>query len=266
MFLGTVKKLLSLSNGETIPNPQFEKQLERTKTIRQRRATRKKRGSNNQKIAYRELARIDQKVVNQRNDFQWKVAHKLVRLADVIVLEDLKLKGMTKRCQAKQDELGRFVKNGQSAKRALNRLIRDCSWGNLKQKIQSVAEKFGCITLDVNPQFTSQTCSHCGHVEKANRKKERFLCLNCGFLADADIQASVNIGKKGINILGLSPNKLLGVTQEVTAKPESTGLTRNSQDKSVSLETEPSNPQQLTLFEWMNGRAIFHSESPVIAR
>ena len=63
-----VKKLLSLSNGETIANPQWEKQLERIKTIRQRRASRKKRGSNNQKRAYQKLASMDQKIVNQRED------------------------------------------------------------------------------------------------------------------------------------------------------------------------------------------------------
>ncbi len=108
--------------------------------------------------------------------------------------------------------------------------------------------------LEVNPKFTSQKCSHCGHIEKENRKKERFLCLNCGFFEDADVQASVNIGMKGIEILGLNPNKLLVVHQEVTAMAESTAM--RNQEKSVSLETEPSNPRQLELFEWRNGQAI----------
>jgi len=250
-----LKKLLSLSNSETIANPQFEKQLEGTKTIRQRRASRKKKGSKNQKKAYQKLARIDQKIVNQRENYQWKIAHKLVRIAEVLVFEDLNLKGMIRRCKAKQDELGRFLKNGQCAKKALNRLIRDCSWGNLKQKVQSVAEKFGCHYVEVSPKFTSQQCSHCGHTQKENRHKERFLCLNCGFLADADIQASINIGEKGTQILGLSQNKLLGVTQKVTGKSESTDST-NSREKSVPLGVEPTNPRQLSLFEWMNGEAI----------
>lgn len=251
-----VRKLLALSTGELILNPQFEKRLERRKTIRQRRASRRRRGSNNQKVAYQQVARIDQKIVNQREDYQWKVGHHLVRLADVIVLEDLNIQGMMQKCRAKQDENGKFLKNGQSAKRALNRLLRDCSWGNLISKIESVAEKFGSIVLKVNPQFTSQTCSNCGHCDKENRKKERFLCLNCGFLADADVQASLNIGNKGLKILGISPNKLLGVTQKVTGKPEATGS--SNREKSVSLETEPTNPQQLTLFEWMDDRVIYH--------
>lgn len=264
-----IKKLLALSNGELIENPQFEKRLSKRKTIRQRRASRKKRGSFNQKKTYAKLARIDQKIVNQREDYQWKIAHHLVRLADVIILEDLNIQGMIKKCRAKQDEKardpapsygarerasGKFLKNGQSAKRALNRLIRDCSWGNLKSKIQSVAEKFGSICLDVDPKFTSQKCSHCGHIQKENRNKERFLCLNCGFLADADLQASTNIGIKGLETLGISQSKLLMVHQEVTPKPELTG-SRN-RETSISLEVEPGNPQQLSLFEWRDGEAI----------
>ena len=225
-----VKKLVALSNGEQIKNPQFEKQLSRIKGIRQHRISRKKRGSNNQKKAVQKLARLDQKIVNRREDYQWKVANSLTRLANVIVLEDLNIKGMIKRCNSQQDETGKYLKNGQAAKRGLNRLIRDCSWGELKLKIQSVAEKFGCIVLEVNPKFTSQTCSTCNHTSKENRNKERFLCTNCGYIADADNQAAINIGNKGIEILNLSKTKLLRVTQKVTSKCESTHFTTHKKE------------------------------------
>ena len=258
-----IKKLLALSNGEQIKNPQVEKQIEKTKEIRQRSASRKKRGSKNQKKAYQKLAKLEQKIVNQRNDCHWKIAHHLVRLASVIVLEDLNVKGMIKRCNPKQNEKGEYLKNGQSAKRVLNKLIRDFSWGNLVEKIQSVAEKFGCIVEKVNPKFTSQQCSNCGHIDPKNRDKEKFLCTNCGYCEDADNQAAVNIGKKGINQLNLSLSKLLGVTQEVTSKSELTGSTKISRELSTSLEVEPGNPQQLSLFEWINGQVTDCSESPV---
>jgi len=258
-------KLLALSNGKQIANPQFEKLLERTKTIRQRRASRKKRSSKNQKRAYQKLARLEQKIVNQRTDYQWKAAYQLVRLADVIVLEDLNIKGMIKRCQPKKDENGKYIKNGQSAKRALNRLIRDCAWGELKLKIQSVAEKFGCLVIEVNPKHTSQQCSACGHTDKQNRQGEKFACVECGHIADADNQAAINIAKRGIEQLNLSLSKLLGVTQEVTANLEATGNTRNGKETSVLLETEPSNPKQLSLFEWIGGQVTDFPESPTIA-
>jgi len=258
-------KLLALSNGEQIANPQFEKRLERRKTIRQKRATRKKKGSKNQKKAYQKLARLDQKIAGQRTDYQWKIANYLARLADVIVLEDLNIKGMIKRCQPKKDENGNYLKNGQSAKRALNRLIRDCCWGELKLKIQSVAEKFGCIIVEVNPNYTSQQCSACGHIDKQNRKGEKFACVECGHIADADNQAAINIAKRGIEQLNLSLSKLLGVTQEVTANSEATEDTPNGEETSVSNKTEPSNPKQPQLFEWIGEQATDFPESPTIA-
>ena len=114
------------------------------------------------------------------------------------------------------------------------------------------------------------------------------MCLNCGFLADADIQASVNIGVKGLETLGISPSKLLKVPQKVTvtSKPELTGSRKRRQcglgvspsratavEKSVSLEVEPGNPthplnpswegELKGVGEWRNGEAILRSESPV---
>ena len=247
-------KLLALSNGENIPNPQFEKQLSKRKTLRQRRASRKKRGSQNQRKAFHELARLDQKIVNQREDYHWKVAHKLHRIADVIVMEALNIQGMIRQCKPKQDENGKYTKNGQSAKRALNRLIRDCSWGELKDKIRQVAEKFGRIFLEVDPKFTSQKCSNCGFKDKKNRHKESFLCLKCDTPADADTNAGMNLARKGIDILGISLDTLLAVGQEVTGTSESTDA--RNRDISEVLASEPTNPLQLSLFEWMNGRVI----------
>ncbi|MGK7886799.1 MAG: zinc ribbon domain-containing protein [Crocosphaera sp.] len=54
------------------------------------------------------------------------------------------------------------------------------------------------ICIDVNPKWTSQKCSHCGHIQKENRSLERFLCLNCGFLADAECDSfSLNLETGG---------------------------------------------------------------------
>jgi len=98
-----------------------------------------------------------------------------------------------------------------------------------------------------------------------NRKGEKFACVNCGHIQDADNQAAINIGKRGIEQLNLSLSKLLGVTQEVTANSEVTEDIRNGEEISVLLETEPSNPKQLSLFEWMEEQVTDSPESPVIA-
>jgi putative transposase len=64
-----------------------------------------------------------------------------------------------------------------------------------------------------------------------------------------------------VGLLNSVNSYLLGVTQEVTAKSEATGFTSNSKDKSTALAVEPSNPLQLSLFEWINGQVIGCSES-----
>lgn len=243
-----IKKLCALSNGEMITNPQFAKKLERRKSIRQRRASRKVKGSKNRAKAYRELAKIDQKITNQRTDYQWKVANTLSRLGDVIIFEDLNIKGMIKRCKPKQDENGKYLRNGQSAKKGLNKVIAEAGWGELKLKTKVVAEKLGLIFTEVNPRFSSQECNCCGHVSKANRKKERFLCEVCGYIEDADTQASYNLLDRGLKQLGINPNQLRAVRPKVTLKESC-----ESQETSLRLLDEPKNPcqyKQLILFEW----------------
>jgi putative transposase len=71
-----------------------------------------------------EVAKLHQRITNQRDDYQWKAAHKVVAVGDVIVREDLNIKGMKSRCKPKRVK-GRFMPNGQSAKRGLNRSISD---------------------------------------------------------------------------------------------------------------------------------------------
>ena len=246
-----IKKLCALSNGETIANPNFGKKIERRKSISQRRASRKVKGSKNRVKAYRKLALIDHKIANQRADYQWKVANKLCRLGDVIIFEDLNVRGMMKRCKPKQDQDGKYLKNGQSAKRSLNKVIADAAWGELKLKTKAVAEKLGLIFTEVNPRFSSQECNCCGHVSKTNRKKERFLCEACGYIEDADIQASYNLLDRGLKQLGINPNQLRAVRPKVTLKESC-----ESQETSPRLLGEPKNPRQLTLFEWREDRVI----------
>lgn len=72
-----IAKLASLSNGQTIPNPRFAQKVERKRKIKHRRASRKKTGSRNRHKACQSLARLENKVANQRIDHQWKIAKKL---------------------------------------------------------------------------------------------------------------------------------------------------------------------------------------------
>lgn len=245
-----INKLVSLSNEETIANPKFNEQVKRRKTIRARRASHKKKGSKNRQKAYQSLAKLEQKTANKRADFQWKVAHKIANLGDVIVFEDLNIKGMMKRCRPKLNENGKHEKNGQSAKAGLNKAIADAGWGDLKLKVQAVAEKLGLYFVEVEPNHTSQTCHHCGCVDKSNRKGEKFICTDCGWIEDADTQAGKNILAKGLKLLGVNLPQLLAVSQKVTSR-ESSQI-----ETSLALADEPANPRQvkqLSLFDLMGG-------------
>ncbi|MEG5061821.1 transposase [Microcoleus sp. A2-C5] len=120
-----ITKLVHLSDGHQIENPKFatNKKAKRTLKIRQRRVSRKVKGSKNRKKAAIRVGRFHQKIGNKRQAYQWKVANKIVsRNTDVIALENLNISGMMRRCKVKNDN-GRFLKNGQSRKKGLNRSI-----------------------------------------------------------------------------------------------------------------------------------------------
>lgn len=230
-----VRKLAALSTGDMMTNPRFAKQVERRKTIRQRRASRKVKGSNNRHKAYQRLARLDQRVEQQRTDYQWKVAHHLNRQAQCIIFEDLNIKGMVRRCHPKQDELGKFVHNAQAAKSGLNKAILDAAWGELKQKTVAVAVKSGNLVWSINPCKTSQECSVCHFVSPTNREGEKFLCESCGVLEDADTNASSTIRLRGMVELGINLDAVPGVPRKLG---KSTPL-----EVSLALAGEPGNPR-----------------------
>ncbi|MEJ4051207.1 transposase [Clostridioides difficile] len=77
-----------------------------------------------------------------------------------------------------------------------DRLLRNWSYYELQEMIKYKADRIGIKVKYVNPAYTSQTCSECGHVDKENRETQaKFKCLECGFEANADYNAARNIAK-----------------------------------------------------------------------
>ena len=225
-------KLVHLSDGSQIDNPRFNtnKRTKQLMRVRSRRASRKK-GKNNKRKAYNRIVRLHKRINQRREAYQWQVATKIVKRADAVILEDLNIKGMSARCKPKKDENGNYLKNGQSRKVGLNRSIADASWYSLTQKINVVAAKSGVLVVKVAPQFTSQKCSHCGHIDKSSRDGEKFICTNCGHFDHADLQAARNIRLKGIEQLEIP------VACKYPAK------------YSKTVRVDCSEPKQLRLFE-----------------
>lgn len=258
-----ITKLVHLSDRYQIDNPRFatNKKIRRRLKIRQRRVNRKKKGSKNRKKAAQIVGRLHKKISDKRQAYQWDIANEIVsRKVDAIGVEDLNVAAMLRRCKVKIDETtGRFLKNGQSRKRGLNRSIVDASWTDLTSKIEYLAAKSGKIVIKVNPRFSSCECRNCGHIDKLNRDKERFICTQCGYFDHADIGAAKTIRLRTFEVIqsmvsqcgheGLphratgEPFRVLGDSKE----PEPRGSKRLKQRKEISARSmskcvEPGNP------------------------
>ncbi|MEG4290922.1 transposase [Microcoleus sp. C2C3] len=200
-----ITKLVHLSDGSFIENPKFSttKKAKRTLKIRQRRVSRKVKGSKNRKKAAKKLGLFHQKSGDKRQAYQWKTAHKIVdKNIDAIALENLNISGMLRRCRLKIDEkTGKYLKNGQSRKKGLNRSISDASWGELILKIEYLAAKQGKVVIKVNPKYSSQECRNCGHTDKSNRDGEKFMCAECGYHEHADIGAAKTIRDRALEMV-----------------------------------------------------------------
>lgn len=196
-----INKLVSLSDGSHIENPKFStnKRTRRRLKIRQRRVNRKQKGSKNRAKAGIAVSKLHKKIRDKREAYQWKAAQKVVNTADSVTHEDLKISNMKKRCKPNHQK-GRYLPNGQSAKRGLNRSISDASWGNLFNKISWLALKAGKPVFKFNPAYSSQECSKCEHKSKDNRDGEKFICESCGHVDHADTQAS-RTGQKYIGLV-----------------------------------------------------------------
>jgi putative transposase len=200
-----ITKLVHLSDGYQIENPKFSrsKKAKRTLKIRQRRVNRKVKGSKNRKKAAKKVGLLHQKISDKRQAYQWETAKKIVsRKIDAIALEDLNISAMKGRCRVKIDEnTGRFLKNGQSRKKGLNRSISDAGWGELSSKIEYLAAKQGKIVIKVNPKHSSQECRNCGNIDKSNREGEKFICVECGYHEHADIGAAKTIRDRALKMV-----------------------------------------------------------------
>ena len=115
--------------------------------------------------------------------------NKITSENQTIVIEKLKIKNMTKSATGTVQEPKKS-----SGKRGLNRAITQQSWGLFFEMLKYKAERKGGEVIEVNPQFTSQKCSCCGHISKENRRSQsKFRCVKCDFRLNADLNASLNI-------------------------------------------------------------------------
>ena len=182
-----VSKRLTLSNGETVE----KREIDRKKLIRlQRSVSRKQRGSNNRRKAVRLLAREWQRVSDRERDYLHRLTREIVRMYDFIAVEKLKTKNM--------------LRNKHLAKS-----ISEQTWGKCMTLLNEKVESTGVKMVEVDPEGTSQECSACGATVKKDLSVRVHKC-DCGYVADRDVNAAINILHRGISIAGGNVTRMVG--------------------------------------------------------
>jgi putative transposase len=163
--------LLALNTGEMVKPPKFLRASENKLAKEQRRLAKKKLRSNNRKSQKTVVAKVHQKIRNQRKDFAHKIARNLVTRFDLIAFEDLHIKNM--------------VQNHHLAKS-----IIDAGWYQLQTLTASKAEEAGKQVKLCIAAGTSQTCYVCGNKQKMTLRDRVFRCNQCGNVENRDTNAA----------------------------------------------------------------------------
>ena len=170
-----IAQLLTTSDGEQIPHPGWYRDAQRDLRVIQRRVARRKRGGANRRKAVRRLRVQHQRIADRRSDFLAKLAHDLVARYDLIAVEGLRIPNM--------------VKN-----RHLAKSILDAGWGDFLARLRAKAEEAARTVVEVDPAYTSQTCSACGErFADPIPLSQRWVTHGCGLSLDRDENAARNI-------------------------------------------------------------------------
>lgn len=176
----------TLSDGETIENPRFFRREEKALAKVSRRHSKLEKGSPERRKHRKVVARVHERVKFRRHNFTHQHSRKIVNHYGTIAVEDLAVNRMLhNHCLAKS--------------------ISDAAWSSFSELLRVKAAWAGRRFITVNPAYTSQTCSTCGHRQKMPLSERIYDCPCCGLHIDRDLNASLNILALGLQSIGTQP-------------------------------------------------------------
>ena len=198
-----VKDFLTLSTGEKINYPDRLHQLEEKARWEQRKLSHRVKGSSNYRKQKATVAKAYAKVRHYREDFQHQVSHRLIEDNQFIGMETLAVQNMARKAKKKLDENGKPTRNGQSAKRTMNRSILRSGWSSLVDKLSYKAQWCGRSFVQVDRFYpSSRLCNGCGHKYDGLLLSEReWVCESCGTSHDRDVNAALNILDEALRLI-----------------------------------------------------------------
>ena len=206
-----IKCFAAFSDGTMIEGVNSFRKHEKRLAREQRRLSRMERGSNNWKKQRRKIAKLHHTIVNVRQDFLHKQSTVISKNHAKVFVEKLQIKNMSASAKGSIEEPGRRVK----AKSGLNKSILDQGWFELRRQLNYKLFWMGGMLAEVNPRYTSQQCSSCGHLGKESRVSQAlFKCQACGYEENADINAAKNIKTVGQTGVACEANRISGRQQE----------------------------------------------------
>ena len=182
-----IKDFAVTSDGQVIENIHFKKNEESRLKRLQRQISKKIVGSKNREKARLRFAKLNEKIRNRKLNFLHDVTNHLIDENQVIVMEDLNVKGM--------------VRNHKLAES-----ISEVNWGEFRRILTYKAAWHGRQLVFIDRFYpSSKRCNHCGYIYKELTLKDRqWVCPECGSLIDRDYNAALNILEEGERIIGLS--------------------------------------------------------------
>ena len=179
-----IKDLVIDSNGNKYSNPKFQAKTEKKIKHLNRLYSKKTKGSHNAEKARLKLAIAHEKLCNKRKDNLHKLTTKLIKENDVICIENLNVKGMSKNHK-------------------LAKAIQDASFGTLVSMLKYKAQWHNRQIIEIGRFYpSSKLCHCCGHrIQQLGLKVRDWTCPNCRTNHDRDVNAAINILNEGLRIL-----------------------------------------------------------------